>query len=83
MQASGYIALDLPPDLVTYQSNKVLRQSAFSYVLGSELLWTIIEVADVPENRIVHSMSVIYDVQLDLYYLIISLDVSELWPCNL
>jgi hypothetical protein len=83
MQASGYIALDLPPDLVTYQSNKVLRQSAFSYVLGSELLWTIIGVADVPENRIVHSMSVIYDVQLDLYYLIISLDVSELWPCNL
>ena len=83
MQASGYIALDLPPDLVTYQSNKVLRQSAFSYVLGSELLWTIIGVADVPENRIVHSMSVIYDVQLDLYYLLISLDVSELWPCNL
>jgi hypothetical protein len=28
-------------------------------------------------------MSVIYDVQLDLYYLLISLDVSELWPCNL
>jgi hypothetical protein len=83
MQASGYIALDLPPDLVTYQSNEVLRQSAFSYVLGSELLWTIIGVADVPENRIVHSMSVIYDVQLDLYYLLISLDVSELWPCNL
>ena len=48
MQASGYIALDLPPDLVTYQSNEVLRQSAFSYVLGSELLWTIIRVADVP-----------------------------------
>jgi len=83
MQASGHIALDLPPDLVTYQSDEVLRQSAFSYVLGSELLWTIIGVADVPENRIVHSMSVIYDVQLDLYYLLVPLDVSELWPCKL